>query len=76
MSATELKEKIHAIIDRSSDEEWLQDILALLQSEEVDWYDELTEDERKGIEESMAAARRGEVYSTEEVLGGLGIELD
>lgn len=76
MSAIELKEKIHAIIDRSSDEEWLEDILALLQSEEVDWYDGLTEDERKGIEESMAASRRAEVYSTEEVLGGLGIEID
>lgn len=72
MSATELKEKIHEIINRSSDEAWLKDLLALLQTPETDWYDELSEEEKQGLEESRAAAKRGELYSNDEVIGGLG----
>ena len=46
----------------------IKQFIALKNEQQKDWWDEISEDERAGIEESLAEADRGDVLSHEEVM--------
>jgi hypothetical protein len=76
MSSIELKEKIHAIIDRhAGNDEWLARVFEILESGESvqdgNWWEELTDEQKARIDESIAAANRGEFISNDDVLDNL-----
>jgi predicted transcriptional regulator len=72
MSRLELKSKIFSIVERhSADDAWLARIYEILASGEKtgnNWWKELSSAQQHRIDESMAAANRGEVISNDEVL--------
>jgi hypothetical protein len=76
MSSIELKEKIHAIIDRhAGNDEWLARVFEILDSSESvqdgNWWNELTDEQKSRIDKSVKAANRGEYLSNDEVLDNL-----
>ena len=76
MSAVELKERLHAIIDsHGSNEAWLTRIFEILESAEPvsndSWWSQLSPEQQKRIDESIMAADRGELLSNEEVMDSL-----
>ena len=65
-----MKEKLNLI-------KWLTDVeepsvieqfIALKNEQQHDWWDEISEEEKAEIEEGLAEADRGEVFSHEEVM--------
>ena len=71
MDVTELRTELHNKIDKITDRNILQALRTLLSNkaiEESDWWDTITEEERKEIELGLAEAERGEVIPHEEVM--------
>jgi hypothetical protein len=76
MSATEMKERLHAIIDSHAENEaWLARIFEILDSAEPvsndNWWAALSDEQKKRIDASMLAADAGELISNEDVLDSL-----
>ena len=76
MSTIEMKDRLHAIIDRHAENEaWLTRILEILESAEPvsndNWWAALSDEQKKRIDESILAADRGEFISNEDVLDSL-----
>jgi hypothetical protein len=70
MSAIEMKERLHAIIDsHAGNEAWLARIFEILESAEPvsndNWWAELSDEQKKRIDESVLAADMGEYISNE-----------
>ncbi|MDD2564581.1 MAG: hypothetical protein PHU27_10240 [Salinivirgaceae bacterium] len=71
MNVIELRSDIHNIIDNITDENILQAVKILLSSNRVDkadWWETISEEERKEIEIGLAEAERGDVIPHEEVM--------
>ena len=71
MDITELRTDLHNKIDKITDRTILQALRTLLSNkaiEKSDWWDTITEEERKEIELGLAEAERGEVIPHEEVM--------
>lgn len=71
MDVTELRTDLHNKIDKITDRNILQALRTLLSNkaiEKSDWWDTITEEERKEIELGLAEAERGEVIPHEEVM--------
>ena len=71
MSTAELKSNLHKLVDSINDSKTLQAMITLLSKKEamnVDFWDELSEEEKASIEEGIAQADRGELFSHEEVM--------
>ena len=72
MNVVELKSDLHKLIDKINDTNILNAIKVILSKQakesESDWWDELSEEERKSIEIGLAEADRGEVRPHEEVM--------
>lgn len=71
MDVTELRTELHNKIDKITDRNILQALRTLLSNkaiEKSDWWDTITEEERKEIELGLAEAERGEVIPHEEVM--------
>jgi predicted transcriptional regulator len=70
MDVIELRTDLHNMIDKITDSNVLHAIKTLLSDKSVsqeDWWDTISEEERKGIEQGLAEAERGEVTPHEEV---------
>ncbi|MGF7138261.1 hypothetical protein [Roseimarinus sediminis] len=70
MDVIELRTDLHNMIDKITDSNVLHAIKTLLSDKSVsqeDWWDTISEEERKGIEQGLAEAERGEVIPHEEV---------
>ena len=46
----------------------IEQVIALKNEQQPDWWDEISKDERTEIEEGLAQADKGEVFSHEEVM--------
>ena len=69
MSTAELKYNLFKAIDSINDSKTLKDIYSFItQKENVDFWDELSNQEKEAIEEGIAQAERGEFISHEEVM--------
>ena len=71
MSTAGIKLKLHKLIDSINDVKVLQEINALLLTKhlkQVDFWDELSDEQKEEIEESIAQADRGECIPHEEVM--------
>lgn len=71
MSTAELKSNLYKLIDSINDSKTLQSIYTLISNKgvsEVDFWDELSDEQKAEIEESIAQADRGEVIPHEEVM--------
>ncbi len=74
MTNIEIRHEIVQRLFSVEDKNLLQKILELLpvaQSKSDDWWDDLSEEEREFIEESAAAADRGEVVAHETVMANV-----
>lgn len=71
MSTIELKNKAHSLIETINDSETLQAIIILLRNnEEVkdkDWYDDLSESDKKSIQTGLNQANKKEFVSEQSV---------
>jgi predicted transcriptional regulator len=67
MSIAELKEEIHKIVDRTNDEEILENYLEMMNSE-TDFWDELTEQQKQNVLEAKKQCENGETISHEDAL--------
>jgi predicted transcriptional regulator len=69
MSTTELKYNLFKAIDSINDSKALKDIYSFITKKTViDFWDELSFEEKEAIEEGIAQAERGELISHEEVM--------
>lgn len=70
MDTIELKSDLHGLIDRISDNNVLQAVKVLLtnKSEKTDWFDDLSEEEQKLIEQGISEADDGELITHEEIM--------
>ncbi len=72
MSSAELKLQLYRLIDSTNDTSLLKKIYASLfktiTKKEVDFWDELSEEQKAEIEESIAQADRGEVIPHEQAM--------
>jgi len=73
MGATELKTDLHTIIDNIDDKNLLNKVYTVLLNlvtikPAVDFWDELSAEEKEAIEEGLAQADRGELIPHEEVM--------
>ena len=71
MSTAELKSNLYKLIDSVNESKTLQLIYTLIKNKgvsEVDFWDELSDEQKAEIEESIAQADRGEVIPHEEVM--------
>lgn len=72
MSSTELKAKLHQLIDDFEDEDYLQEVYELLHahkgSSPDDWWDELTPEQKAGLKESEADFAAGRFSTHQEVM--------
>lgn len=71
MSTAELKSNLYKLIDSINDSKTLQSIYTLISNKgvsEVDFWDELSDEQKAEIEESIAQADRGELIPHEEVM--------
>lgn len=67
MSITELKESIHKKVDEINDEEVLESYLQMMTSD-IDFWDELTEQQKQNVLEAEKQCERGEVVDNETVM--------
>ena len=71
MDVIELRTDLHNMIDKISDSNILNAVKTLLSekaTKQADWWDEISEDERKSIEEGLAEADRGDLIPHEQVM--------
>ena len=71
MDVIELRSDLHNIIDKITDRKVLQAVKTLLSNKAIvksDWWDNITEEERKEIELGLAEAERGEVIPHKDVM--------
>lgn len=71
MSTAELKSNLFKLIDSINDSKTLQSIYTLIKNKgvsEVDFWDELSDEQKAEIEEAIAEADRGELISHEAVM--------
>ena len=70
MSTTELKSSLHTLIDTINDSKTLNAIFTLLsnKSKSVDFWDELSAEQKAEIDASIAEADRGELIPHEQVM--------
>ena len=71
MSTSELKSHLYKLIDGINDSQTLKAIYTLLSKKDatdVDFWDELPDEQKTEIEESIAQADRGELIPHEEVM--------
>ncbi len=71
MSTTELKYNLVKLIESINDNRTLQALYTLLSKKvetEIDFCDQLSDEEKKGIEEGLAQIERGETIPHEEVM--------
>ena len=70
MQTAELKSHLHKLIDGISDNSVLQAVHTLLSKAAVsgDWWDELSEEDRKAIEIGLEQANNGELISHKQVM--------
>ncbi len=70
MDVIQLKSDIHSLIDKVNDTSVLKAIRTILrkQTEEVDWYDQLSDAERKSIKRGISDANSGKLIPHEEVM--------
>lgn len=71
MSTAELKSNLYKLIDSINDSKTLQSIYTLISNKgvsEVDFWDELSDEQKAEIEEAIAQADRGELIPHEEVM--------
>ena len=61
-------DEIVKLVRSRRDIEMLEEVHAILSGEANDWWDELTEAEKAGIDEADADVAAGRVFSTEEVM--------
>ncbi|HVW16014.1 MAG TPA: hypothetical protein VHB54_19450 [Mucilaginibacter sp.] len=52
----------------SNDEGFIMDVKAFLSDREIDWFDELSEDQKKDVLEGLAEADRGETITHAEAV--------
>lgn len=69
MSTIEIKNKLHYLIDTINDSERLKAVLTLLNAndENTDWYDGLSNNNKKDIEAGLVDLEKGNVHSDEDV---------
>lgn len=71
MSTTELKSTLLTLIDSINDSKTLNAIYTLLsknKTEKSDWWDELTQEQKAGIESGLKDIKAGRVNSHEDVM--------
>jgi predicted transcriptional regulator len=71
MNVLELRSDLHNIIDKITDKNVLQALKTLLSGkvvEKADWWETITEEERKDIELGLLEADKGEVIAHEDVM--------
>lgn len=71
MSTIELKNKLHSLIDSIGDSEKLKAILTLLKGNSestIDWWDELTNEQKENVDIGLAELDNGEGIPHEEVM--------
>jgi predicted transcriptional regulator len=71
MDYSELKSELHRMIDSVNDEETLYQIRSILERQtepEHDWYDDISDEMRAAIEEGIADADAGRVFSHDEAM--------
>ena len=71
MDVKELRADLHNMIDKISDRNVLIALKTLLSGKadtKTDWWDTISEEERKEIEQGLAEDERGEVTPHEEVM--------
>jgi predicted transcriptional regulator len=67
MSIAELKENIHKKVDEINDEEVLESYLQMMNSD-IDFWDELTEQQKQNVLEAKKQCENGETISHEDAL--------
>ena len=71
MDVIELRTDLHNMIDKITDSKVLNAVKTLLSekaSEQVDWWDTISDEERAEINQGLAEADRGEIIPHEEVM--------
>ena len=70
MDTIEIKTDLHSIIDQINDIRLLQAIRVLLlgKSDKTDWFDDLSKEEKKLLEQGIRESDNGKVYSHNEIL--------
>lgn len=71
MSTSELRSNLHQLIDRISDQSILEAVYTLLsgnRTETSDWWDELSEDQKKSIELGLKDVEEGRTIPHNEVM--------
>ena len=73
MGTAELKSHLHSLIDHSSNAALLEAIYTLLSKadDKTDSWDDLSEEERKWIEEGVEDYQNGRVVPDDEVMKGM-----
>ena len=72
MGTAELKSSLHSLIDHTSNNALLQAIYTLLSNADSssDWWDDISDEEKKSIEKGIDDYKNGRVVSHEEVMKG------
>ena len=70
MNTIELKSDLHQLIDKINDASILNAVKVLLSKgeAETDWWDEISAEEKRAIEQGIAEADRGKLIPHEEVM--------
>lgn len=71
MNVLELKSDLHHLIDKINDKSILNAVRTILSKQaekSTDWWDEISEAEKKSIEQGLAEADRGKFIPHEEVM--------
>ncbi|MES2138902.1 MAG: hypothetical protein V4511_04300 [Bacteroidota bacterium] len=71
MSTAELKSNLYKLIESINDSKTLNAIYTLItekKKQEVDWWNELTEEQKVGIERGLKDMKAGRVYTHEQVM--------
>lgn len=71
MSTLELKIDLHNMIDKVEDNKILNTVKSILSSyskDKVDWWHNISEDERADIIEGIKQANKGDTFTTKEVM--------
>ena len=73
MTTVKIKSNLHKIIDSIEDHSILNAVYSILskvktKKSEIDFWDELSEEEKASIEEGLSQIKKGQIYSHEEVM--------
>jgi thiamine pyrophosphate-dependent acetolactate synthase large subunit-like protein len=69
MHLTKIKTKLHELIESTNDEKILENLYQQLSdNKEEDWWENLSETQKKELSESEHQYKRGEIVSNEAVL--------